>query len=213
MTDSHVEPIRASGDAQPGSVTSSLLDRLRANSPEAWRRLVRLFGPLVYQWCRQNGLQPADATDVGQETFQAVATNIGTFRREEPGDTFRGWLWTITRSKIVDHWRRTHQQAQASGGSTAQSRLENVAAPHSSHTGEPPDPETPGSLYQRALQVIQEDFEEPTWRAFWRVAVDGCTPADVAGELNISVNAVYLAKSRVLRRLREELGDLLDEAR
>ncbi len=75
---------------------------------------------------------------------------------------------------------------------------------------EPSDPETPGSLYQRALELIQGEVQEKTWQAFWHVAVDDRTPADVAAELDMTVNSVYLAKSRVLRRLREELGDLFD---
>ena len=76
--------------------------------------------------------------------------------------------------------------------------------------GDSPGPETPGSLYRRALKLVQEEFEERTWKAFWGVAVDQRAPADLADELRMSVNAVYIAKSRVLRRLRQELGDLLD---
>ena len=85
-----------------------------------------------------------------------------------------------------------------------------LPAAESGQFAPPPQPATPGSLHRRGLELIQGEFAERTWKAFWRVAVDGCTPADVADELGLSVNSVYLAKSRVLRRLREELGDLLD---
>ena len=209
MTDSGVEPGGGPGADGPGSIGSSLLERLKVESPEAWRRLVHLFGPLVYQWCRRQGLQAADATDVGQEVFRVVAGGIGRFRRDRPADTFRGWLWTITRSKLADHWRRRQKQPQAAGGSTAQIGLGELAA--AEPAGSPPsDPPAESSLYQRGLQLIQAEFAERTWRAFWRVAVDGRPPAEVAAETGLSVNSVYLAKSRVLHRLREELGDLLE---
>lgn len=209
VTDSGVELGSGPGAEEPSSIGSSLLQRLKLESPEAWRRLVHLFGPLVYQWCRRYGLQAADATDVGQEVFRTVACRIGRFRRDRPADTFRGWLWTITRSRIVDNWRRQQRQPQATGGSTAQIRLANLAA---AEPGDLPtsEPEVQHSLYRRGLQLIQDEFAQRTWKAFWRVAVDGCPPVEVAEELGLSVNSVYLAKSRVLRRLREELGDLLD---
>ena len=72
------------------------------------------------------------------------------------------------------------------------------------------EPEPGGSLYRRGLELIRDEFAERTWAAFWRVAVDGCTPAEVAEETGLSVNSVYLAKSRVSHRLREEVGDLID---
>ena len=201
---------RGTGAEEPSSVSSSLLERLKVKSPEAWRRLIYLFGPLVYQRCRQNGLQPADASDVFQDVFRAVATDIGSFRRDRPGDTFRGWLWTITRNKLADFWDGQQKHPQGRGGSDALKKLESLAAGDPVEVGQPSDPGTPGSLYQRALRLVQDEFEGQTWKAFWRVSVDGCSPADVADELGMSVNAVYIAKTRVLRRLRQELGDLLD---
>ena len=179
-------------------------------SPEAWRRLIYLFGPVVYQRCRQNGLQAADASDVFQDVFRAVANDIGSFRRDGAGDTFRGWLWTITRNKLADFWERQRKQPRGHGGSDELERLTNLPADELANLAESPDPQTPGSLYQRALKLIQDEFKEQTWKAFWRVAVDDRAPADVADELDMSVNAVYIAKTRVLRRLREELGDLLN---
>jgi hypothetical protein len=83
------------GDAN-SSVGASLLVRLRAGQAGAWERLVRLYGQTVYVWCRGAGVSEADAADVSQEVFAAVARHITEFRRERPGDSFRGWLWTIT---------------------------------------------------------------------------------------------------------------------
>lgn len=210
MTDSHVKPDRGTDNEGPRSVSTSLLDRLKVNSLESWRRLVYLFGPLVYQWCRQSGLQPADANDVGQDTFRAVADGICKFRRSRPEDTFRGWLWKIARNKIVDFHRRQRKEPQAVGGSLAQDRWEDLAAPKTQEIGIPSHLQTPGSVYHRALDLIRGQFEQHTWRAFWRVVVDGCKPAQVAEELGLSINSVYLAKSRILRRLRDELGDVID---
>jgi RNA polymerase sigma factor (sigma-70 family) len=101
---------------------------VKAEDPEAWRRLVRLHGPLVYLWGRQCGLQPDDAADVLQDVFVAVAGSVETFRREQPGDTFRGWLWTIARNNIRDHFRRRQGQAAAQGGTDAQEHLLQVPA-------------------------------------------------------------------------------------
>jgi len=210
VKDSSDVPNRGPGGEQPSSLSSSLLERLRLKSPEAWRRLIYLFGPVVYQRCRQNGLQSADASDVFQEVFRAVATDFGSFRRDRQGDTFRGWLWSITRNKLADFWDARQKRSRARGGSDALERLTNLPAEELVMLGDSPGPETPGSLYQRALKLVQEEFEERTWKAFWGVAVDDRAPADVADELGLSVNAVYIAKSRVLRRLRQELGDLLD---
>ena len=210
MTDSSVVLNGDRSSEEPSSINTSLLERLRAGTPQAWSRLVHVFGPLVFRWCRQRGLQTSDADDVGQDVFRTVAAKIGQFRRERPTDTFRGWLWTIVRSKIADYYRRQNKQPPSPGGSSAHERLERLPAPEEQEPDEASAPETPGSLYRRGLALIQSEFTGQTWRAFWRVAVDNCEAADVADELKMSVNAVYLAKSRVLRRLREELGELFD---
>ncbi len=190
--------------AAPSSTSSSLLAGLKSRDPEAWRRLARLYGPLVYRWCRRVGLQVKDAEDVAQEVFLTVSVRIADFRREREGDTFRGWLWTITRNKLGDWMRRQREREQAAGGRDAQRQLLELPAADSS---EPAETGESRRLYQRALDLIHAEFEEITWQAFWRVTVDGHNPADVAGDLGLSRNAIYIAKSRVLRRLREVLGD------
>jgi RNA polymerase sigma-70 factor (ECF subfamily) len=206
VTDANVPYSRGAG-----SVSTSLLLRVQTCDPAAWERLVSLYSPLVYRWCRQRGLQSADAADIGQEVFRAVARKIADFRRERPGDTFRGWLRTITRNKIRDHLRRQQPGATGVGGSEAQRQLLQLP----SEDGEADDPAAEASeaalVYRRALKLLRQEFEERTWQAFWRVAVGDLAPAEVAAELGMTVNAVYLAKSRILRRLREEFADLLEE--
>jgi RNA polymerase sigma-70 factor (ECF subfamily) len=193
------------------SIGSSLLVRLKAQDVEAWQRLVRLYGTLVYSWCRRKGLHSEDAEDVGQEVFQALSRNIGSFRRDQPGDSFRGWLWTITYNKIRDHWRRQEKEAAAAaGGSSAQQRLLQLPADASDDSMDGPAAGDTSIVFRTALEMIRAEFEPRTWQAFWRVTVEGHASAVVAADLKMSLGAVYIAKSRVLGRLREELGDLLD---
>ena len=90
------------------SVSSTLLDQLRSGRPEAWERLVRLYGPVVHRWCRRSGLNADDAADVLQEVLAAVLLHVADFHRDKPQDSFGGWLATITRNKVRDHYRRRH---------------------------------------------------------------------------------------------------------
>ena len=211
MKDVDVAPVAGAptGDANP-SVGSTLLEQLRAGQTDAWERLARLYGPTVYVWCRRAGVPEADAADVSQEVLAAVARHLADFRREQPGDSFRGWLWTITRNKVRDHWRRRVDEAKASGGTTAQEMMNQVpeVAPPDSEAGAEGEP---GDLYRRALELIRSEFEERTCRAFLMVTVEARRPADVAAALGMTPGAVYIAKSRVLKRLREEFGDLLED--
>lgn len=197
--------------SQPSTTTSrSLLERVKKDEPEAWDQLVALYAPLVFLWCRGWGLREQDAADIFQEVFQAVAVHIGSFRKARAGDTFRGWLRTITRNKVHDHFRRLGREPEGVGGSEAQARLAHLPAPSpcedrslSAERGEP-------ELLSRALDLIRPEFAERTWQAFWRTAIEGCSAPEVAAELSMSAGAVRVAKSRVLQRLREELGDLIE---
>jgi RNA polymerase sigma-70 factor (ECF subfamily) len=195
----------------PGaSLYSTLLQRLQAREEDAWRRLDHLYGAVVFAWCRGAGLQPDDAADVRQEVFRAVARAIGDFRRDQPGDSFRGWLWQIARNKLRDFFRRQRQQPAGAGGTTFQQRLQEI--PDASDDSVPPGPasDEAAGVYRRALELVRGEFEERTWQAFWGVAIDGQAPAEVAVALGMSAGAVYVAKSRVLRRLREEFGAVLE---
>lgn len=201
---------------EKGSTSRSLLVRLRDDDPAAWERLVTLYSPLVYYWCGKMNLPDQDMADVFQEVFQSVATHINDFRKDRPGDTFRGWLRTITRSKVYDHYRRQTRQPNAAGGTEAQIRFSQMPADDSSDdapsdsTNESSEEEIYNDLFLRALNLIRDNFAERTWQAFWRVVVDGRTPNEVAEELEMRPGTVRVAKSRVLHRLRKELGELLD---
>lgn len=198
---------RFSGSSSNTSL--SLLSRVRAAEPAAWERLTRLYGPVVYRWARQAGLQPQDASDVMQDVFHSVTTNIGRFEHQANGGGFRGWLWTIARNKIRDHYRHLKGRAQATGGTAALDQIHQLPDTPPTMTSESGSIEI-SSLRRRAMELVRGDFEERTWQAFWRSAVEGDTPADIAADMGISVWAVYKARSRVLSRLRQELDGLHD---
>jgi RNA polymerase sigma-70 factor (ECF subfamily) len=206
MTESNVN---LTGD-QEGATSLSLLERARLQEPAAWQRLVSLYSPLVDRWCQHAGLQEADTADIRQEVFMAVARRLDEFRRDSAGGTFRGWLRTITRNKIRDRWRRNQGGPLGEGGSDAQERLFQIGAEQADDSQDAALPEELQVVYRRALDLLATDFEMNTRKAFWQVVIDGQRPADVAANLGVSTNAVYVAKARVLARLRQEFGGLLD---
>ena len=196
----------AASPQSAGETSLSLLARASGNEAEGWRRLVYLYSPLVFFWARRAGLSDADAADVVQEVWQSVAGALARFHRDEQKGTFRGWLWTITRNKLHDHFRARGGKPEAVGGSEARECLENLAEP------EPVDEsgvEDQGLLH-RTLELIRPEFEERTWRAFWRMTVEGLSAADAGQDLGLAPNAVHQAKFRVLRRLREEMAGLVE---
>jgi RNA polymerase sigma-70 factor (ECF subfamily) len=188
----------------PGSTSTSLLQRLRAREPAAWERLCQLYGPLVYRWSRASGLQDLDAADVVQEVFRSVAVSLDRFHHEGPTDSFRGWLWGITRNKLRDHFRARAGNPAGAGGTDAHQQLLEVPETPPDSTSESLKPDA--ILVHRALALVQLEFEERTWKAFWRSAVDGLAAPDVAKELGMTPRAVRQAKYRVLRRLRQEFS-------
>lgn len=196
---------RASGDP----VTSmTLVGRLKLQDPSAWRQLAELYGPLVYSWVRISGLNEHDAADVVQEVFSAVHASLDRFRKEQPADRFRDWLWTITRRRTCDHLRKLGKQVIAKGGSDAYQQLQEFPEEIPS-ADDPQAASAEAELVRRALDLVRNEFEDRTWQACLQTAVDGRNPADVAADLGMSVGALYVARSRVLKRLRQELGDVL----
>ncbi len=191
----------------PGTITSSLLGGIKDSQEDAWARMSLLYAPLVYFWCRQTGLQASDADDVVQEVLRTVATRVGEFQRNRSEGSFRGWLRTITRNKVGDFIRMDRRRRQV---------LDEMAPPENASNGSKPqitardgaNQEETRLVFNQVLELIRTTFEEPTWRAFLRVVMDGAPPRDVAEELSMSVESVYQAKSRILRRIRDELREL-----
>ena len=188
------------------STSVSLLRRVQRHEPEAWERLSTIYGPLVYQWSRRCGLVEADAADIVQEVFGVLAERFDDFRGQ---GRFRGWLWTITRNKVRDHWRRSRDRAVATGGSTAYQQLQQLsdAAPEPWSNDEEKEL-TERGVVARTLELIRAEFEPTTWQTFWIATVEKRTAAEIAAQLGITKHAVHQAKYRVLRRLREEFTGL-----
>ena len=203
MTDASVPSVE-------GSATSlTLLARAIARQTDAWERLVSLYGPLVYHWCRRWGLKPEDAENVGQEVFLRVARRLPQFRREKAGDSFRGWLHRIARNCFIDHHRRMAGQPATVGGSQHLQMLEQ-AADAVEDNAEPDSSEERSLLFARAMAAVSSQFSPRDWTAFARVVLEGASPAVVAADLGVTPNIVYLAKSRVLKRMREEFAGLIE---
>lgn len=191
-----------------GSVSSSLLRHVKCHDPAAWRRFSSMLCPIVYRWARRAGLQSSDASDIVQEVFRSVAASIDSFTLDQPGSTFRGWLWTITQNKVRDHFRQAAGRPQAAGGTAAMAKMDQIPADASEDSLLPASDGTQSELVWRALDGIRADFEPSTWQAFWRSAIENQSTAQIAQELNLSPQGARQAKYRVLRRLRQELDGL-----
>lgn len=193
----------SSGDA----TSLSLLERVRAQESGAWERFIRLYEPVVRRWCQRAGLQTSDAADLTQDIFCTVLTKLGTFRHDHPGASFRGWLWTVTQNRVRLHFRKQGRAPQPVGGESAFGDLADPGDGASDFTA---PPESLAEVVRSALELIQHEFEPATWHAFWKVQVEDRPVVDVAAELGLSTNAVYKARARVFRRLRDEFGELID---
>lgn len=163
---------------------------------------MQLYTPLLHHWARKLGLQDDDAADLIQDVFAVLVLRLPDFRYD-PQRRFRGWLWTIALNK----WRERRRQRTPTPQAEPE-RLDVLAvADPVEAIGEA---EYQRYLTRRALEIMQGEFQPATWQAFWECVVEERPAAEVAAQLGLSENAVYLAKGRVLRRLRHELDGLLD---
>lgn len=190
------------------NTSATLIDRLKAKDQDAWRHFVQLYGPLVYHWCCRFGLQEAEAADVGQEVFRTVSSSIVNFQLYKQGSSFRGWLRTVTRTRTIDYLRRKAKEPEAVGGSDARAMLNDLPAGFQEHLSSPEDDER--ILVRRVSDMILDHCKPETRQAFLRVVIAGEHPSVVAADLGMTVNAVYLAKSHILRRIREEFALLVN---
>jgi RNA polymerase sigma-70 factor (ECF subfamily) len=185
----------------------SLLEKLRqpagAETTASWNRFVQLYTPLLYHWARRLHLTAEDAADLVQEVLTTLVQKLPEFQYD-PDQSFRAWLRTVTLNKGRDLCRRR----AATQGKTSDQALPDVEGPDSTAAFD--ESEYRRHLVQRALLLMQAEFQPVTWKACWEYMIADRPAAEVARDLGITVNAVYLAKSRVLTRLRQELAGLLD---
>jgi RNA polymerase sigma-70 factor, ECF subfamily len=191
------------------STSWSLLDRVKRGEPEGWQRLVNLYSPLVVAQCRRERVTGADANEIVQEVFTTLVHKIEGFQKQ-PGPSFRSWLRTITRHKLGDHFRRLQRPARGVGGTDAKMAIDQLPDPVGESIDETDEHDASDRrlLCRQALRLIRPEFHPRSWQAVWRVVVDNQRPADVAALLGMTVNAVYVGRSRILGRLREVLVDL-----
>jgi RNA polymerase sigma-70 factor (ECF subfamily) len=181
----------------------TLLDRLRhPDQADAWDRFARLYAPLFMRWAQLQGLSATDAEDLTQTVLIKLVRLLPGYERRD-GGTFRGWLFAVCRNECRDF--RTRRATSPLPGSDG---LAAVAAPPPAAA--PDEADDRRLLVHRALELIRGDFSPPTWAAFTRFVLDGVAAADVARGLGLTPNAVYLARNRVLTRLRAELAGLVD---
>lgn len=186
---------------------ASLLVQLRdGDNTDAWHEFVRLYGPVVYGFARKRGLQDADAADLMQDVLRSVSSAIGRLDYDRKQGTFRGWLFTITRNKVFNFLSARRIRPQGSGDTTTNKLLQ--AHPEAVDGTETWELEYQRRLAAIAMEQVQPEFQESTWRAFWLTAVEGQSAGDVAQQLKMSSGAVYVAKSRVLARLKQEVDTL-----
>lgn len=193
-----------------GSLTasSSLIRRARLRDDDAWRRLVRIYGPLVYRWARQARLQAADAEDIVGGVFADVLTGLARFEHDGDPHSFRRWLRTVSFRKVRKHAHAAGAMPAVPGGSTFAEQLRREPGPE-----EPEEPVDARDeidwVRRRAMQVVCGEYNPRHWDVFRRTAIDGEPPAEVARAAGLSVWAVYKIRSRILHRLRTELDELM----
>ncbi len=187
--------------AEIPTTRASLLVRLRdPQDAAAWREFVDLYTPLVYGYARKQGLQDADAADLSQEVLRAVAGAVGRLDYDPRRGAFRSWLFTVVRRKLAN-WRAAQGCRTPGSGDTA---VHHVLAqcPAPERLEAEWQAEWEWQLFAWACEQVRRDVTDATWQAFWRTAVDGRPGKEVAAELGLTVAAVYLARSRVLGRLK-----------
>ena len=174
---------------------------------KSWRQFVELYSPLITRFCRWRGLSDHDAADVVQDVLVSVAKAIAKFQYDPKKGTFRSWLLKITRHAIAKQTAKAQKAPIPAGGHTVVAMIEATQEEEADTW----DLEYRRNLFQWAATSVREEFQESSWSAFWKTTVEDCSGSEVAEQLGLSVGAVYVAKSRVLKRIREKVASVADE--
>jgi RNA polymerase sigma-70 factor (ECF subfamily) len=186
---------------------ASLLLQIRDGSNHsAWREFMKLYGPIVYGFARKRGLQDADAADLMQDVMRSVASAIGQLDYDRARGSFAGWLFTITRNKVFNFLSSRRTRPQASGDTATNQILS--SHPDAGDASDEWETEYQRRLASMAMEKIRTEFQESTWRAFMLTAVEGVAAAEAGRQVGLSSGAVYVAKSRVLARLKDEVDSM-----
>ena len=189
----------------------TLLLRIRdAHDVHAWTQFAEIYAPLIHRFARKNGLQDADASDLAQDVLSAVAKSIGNFDYDPKVGRFRSWLFTVARNRMNTQLAKQSRQPRGSGDTGVHLAL--ASQPHDVADLERMwDEEYEQRLFHWASEKVRGQFTESTWQAFWQTGVENRPAPDVAKELDLTVGAVYIAKSRVLARLKEQIEQVDDQ--
>jgi RNA polymerase sigma-70 factor (ECF subfamily) len=186
----------------------SLIARLCGQEEAAWNDFAGLYAPLVVRWCYRQSVPESDISDVMQEVFMKVNRGLADFRKETSADSFRGWLCRITHNEITSYRRRQIHHPPSKGGTDFLTHMQELPdRPLTEPTAEDAAQET-RYLYQQAMNIVRSEFSDSAWKIFWRVAVDGNSATAVAEEFGTTSAAVRQTKSRILRRLKQIVGDV-----
>ena len=182
----------------------TLLVRIRnADDRQAWTHFFELYTPLVYSYALKNGFQDADASDVAQEVMCTVAKAIGAFDYDPSKGSFRGWLLTVTRNCLRKRWEQNRRQSTTM---ELTSEMAQCLEDPSTETNTEWDREYALRVFHWVADSVRSEFKESTWNAFWMTTVDGKAIDATAEVLGISIGAVYIARSRVLAKIRTVVG-------
>jgi RNA polymerase sigma-70 factor (ECF subfamily) len=189
----------------PDTRHSLLMKVAESANPDAWREFTAIYRPAVYRLARRRGLQDADAEDLAQQVLVIISRKIADWRPAAPSGAFRAWLTTIARNAIVNALTRGTKQIGVGGSGT----LDRLGNQPSRDEVEPEiDEEVRRGLFRQAAEQIRPEFEESTWAAFWLTAVEGLAVEDVARRLGKKTGSIYAARSRIMRRLKEQIQEM-----
>jgi RNA polymerase sigma-70 factor (ECF subfamily) len=195
---------------QPETRQSLIIRLPNARDEVAWAEFLSLYEPLILRLMRKQGLQNSDARDVCQQVLAAVARDVNQWKPDGGQASFRRWLFQVARNRLLKFLAKRRTEPRAAGGTEAQIKLES----------QPDDPGTLANAWEREYRQellawgadqIRGEFQPPTWQAFWRTCVNGEPVAKVAAELGTSAGNVYVARSRIIARLREKISEVEDD--
>ena len=190
----------------------TLLVRIRdARDQVAWGRFVDLYAPIVYGFLRKRGLQDADSADLTQDVLRQVAVSVKSLVYDAKRGSFRSWLFTVVQNRLTDHWRKEGIRERGTGDTDAQRRLNELPQPGEIDANAEWDADYERQLFHFAANTVKQDFTPATWQAFWMTAIDGVGGKEVAEKLGLTVAAVYLAKGRVMTRLKDQVRMLVGD--
>jgi RNA polymerase sigma-70 factor (ECF subfamily) len=181
----------------------TLLDKARQNDEAAWEMIVKLYAPLVYRWCKRAGMSYHDIENLSQDVFTVAYRKLDRFQKKTDSDSFRGWLYTLVRNKRIDWLRKHKNDFDAIGGSQVllmQQQIPDAAWEDSEELDQSEQEDV--FLFNQAIQLIRQEFGPRDQKIIEALLCENQDPREIAVQLGISRNSIYIVKSRVMRRLR-----------